>query len=96
MTWSEPAKADLRAIHDFIAASSPYYGKKVVQDIVAKADTLASMPFMGKVVTELNDESVRELSSYSYRVLYEVRDQDVFIPAVIHFRRNLQDDLIER
>jgi len=34
--WSEPAKADLRSIHDFIAHDSSFYAKKVVQDIREK------------------------------------------------------------
>lgn len=94
--WSEPAKADLKSIHDYIAASSPYYGKKVVQDIVAKSDNLVSMPLMGKVVSELNDEHIREISVYSYRILYEVRNERVFVLAVIHFRRDLREDMIEK
>ena len=31
--WLEPAKADLRFIYDLIANNSPFYAKKVVQDI---------------------------------------------------------------
>lgn len=30
---SQPASADLRSIHDFIARDSRFYAKKVVQDI---------------------------------------------------------------
>ena len=30
--WSEPAKADLRSIHDSIARDSKHYAKKVAQD----------------------------------------------------------------
>jgi toxin ParE1/3/4 len=33
--WANPAKSDLRAIHDFIASDSKYYAKKVVQDITS-------------------------------------------------------------
>ena len=29
--WTEPAKADLRSIHDFIAHDSKHYAKKVIQ-----------------------------------------------------------------
>jgi toxin ParE1/3/4 len=32
--WSDPAKVDLRSIHDFIAHDSRHYAKKVTQDIV--------------------------------------------------------------
>lgn len=54
--WSEPAKADLRFIHDFIAHDPTYYAKKVVQDIREKADILEGLPRIGKKVAELVDE----------------------------------------
>ena len=84
--WSEPAKADLRAIHDFIAKDSPYYAKKVVQDIREKTDVLNDLPKMGKKVPEVNDEVIRELSLYSYRIIYEVKPQQAEVLAVIHKR----------
>ena len=42
--WAGPAKSDLRAIHDFIASDSKYYAKKVVQDIVDRANILEKYP----------------------------------------------------
>jgi plasmid stabilization system protein ParE len=60
--WSDPAKADLRSIHDFIAHDSPHYAKKVAQDISAKTDTLEEHPRLGRVVPELGNEAIRELS----------------------------------
>ena len=54
------------------------------------------MPLRGKVVTELEDERIREISIYSYRIIYEVGDPNVFVLAVIHFRRDLLPDMIER
>lgn len=45
--WSNPAKADLRAIHDFIAHDSTHYARKVTQDIVARTDGLAELPRWG-------------------------------------------------
>lgn len=94
--WSDPAKADLRSIHDVIAHDSTHYAKKVTQDIVAKSDVLNEMPRMGRVVPELDNEAIRELSLYSYRILYEIRDHGVFILAVIHRRRELRPEMIER
>jgi glycosyltransferase involved in cell wall biosynthesis len=32
--WSDPAKADVRAIHDFIAHDSKFYARTVLQDIM--------------------------------------------------------------
>ncbi len=94
--WSQPAKADLRSIHDFIAHDSPYYAKKVVQDIREKTDVLEQLPRAGRKVAELNEDQIRELSLYSYRIIYELREETVFVLAVAHKRRDLKPEEIER
>lgn len=94
--WSDPAKADLRSIHDFIAHDSTHYAKKVTQDIAAKPDVLDKLPRVGKVVPEFDNEAIRELSLYSYRILYEIREPDVVVLAVIHKRRDFQPEMAEQ
>lgn len=94
--WSEPAKTDLRSIHDFIAHDSSHYAKKVTQDIREKADILDQLPKLGKTVPEVNDENVRELSLYSYRIIYEIKNQGVFVMAVVHKRKDFKVGDIER
>ncbi len=94
--WTQPAKADLRSIHDFIAHGSPHYAKKVVQDIREKTDSLEQLPRSGKKIPELNDDQVRELSLYSYRIIYEIKEQGIFVLAVVHKRRELKDGDINR
>jgi len=94
--WSEPAKADLRSIHDFIAHDSRHYAKTVTQDIVEKTDVLNELPRIGRKVPELGQEDIREISLYSYRILYEIKEQDVFVLGVIHKRRDLRPKMIER
>jgi plasmid stabilization system protein ParE len=94
--WSEPARADLRSIHDFIANDSKHYAKKVTQDIREKTDVLNGLPKVGKKVPELNNDAVRELSLYSYRIIYEIKNQGVFVLAVVHKRRDLRVGDIER
>ena len=96
VTWTESAKTDLRAIHDFIAHDSHYYAKKVVQDIRERTDGLNKLPKIGRIVPELNDDNVRELSLYSYRIIYEIKSQAIFILAVVHQRRNLKDEDVPR
>jgi toxin ParE1/3/4 len=61
VTWSDHAKADLRHIHDFIAADSRHYAKTVTQSIVDKNLRLSELPRIGKVVPEINDEDILEL-----------------------------------
>ena len=45
---------------------------------------------------ELNNEHIRELSLYSYRILYEIKDRDVFGLTVIHKRQDFQAQVVER
>ncbi len=93
--WSYPARDDLRAIHDFIALDSPHYAKKTVQDIREKMEGVDQLPRRGIVVSELNDENVRELSRYSYRIIYEVKQELVVVLTVVHKRRDLKaEDII--
>ena len=88
--WSDQAKADLRAIHNFIARDSTHYAKKVAQDVVEKTDTLVDLSRLGRVVPELGDENVREVPAYSYRILYEIKtDDEIVVLAIIHKRKDL-------
>jgi len=94
--WARQAVVDLRSIHDFIARNSRYYAKKVVHDIREIVDELNGLPKMGRIVPELNEEDVRELFLYSYRIIYEIKDEVIFVLAVVHQRRNLKDENIPR
>ena len=94
--WSEPATADLRSIHDFIAHDSKHYAKKVIQDIREQTDVLDDLPKLGKKIPELNDDAVRELSLYSYRIIYEIMSQGIFVLAVVHKRRGLKAGDIQK
>jgi len=94
--WTDHAKSQLRHIHDYIAQESPFYAKRVTQALVNRVTGLDQLPRIGRMVPELNDEAVRELSLYSYRILYEITPAQINILAVIHKRRDLQPDEITR
>jgi len=87
---------DLRSIHDFIAHDFRHYAKKLTQDIREKADILDQLPKLGKTVPEVKDDNVRELSLYSYRTIYEIKDRRVFVTAVVHKRKDFKVGDIER
>jgi toxin ParE1/3/4 len=72
------------------------YAKKVTHEIVAKTDVLDELPRMGRVVPELGKDNVRELSLYSYRILYEIEEPDIVVLALIHKRQDLWLQMIER
>ena len=42
------------------------------------------------------DDNIRELLPYSYRLIYEIKGESVFVLAVIHKRRDLRPEMVER
>ena len=88
VTWSELAKADLRSIHDFIASNSPHYAKKIAQDLREKTVILERLPRIGNKIPELGDDDIRELSLHAYRIIYQIKGQDIVVLTVVHSRRN--------
>jgi len=91
--WSKPAQNDLKQIHDYISRDSTYYAKMVTQTIVDRTDALNEFPLRGRGVPEIGDPNVREVFVYSYRLIYEVKQSDIEVLAVIHGRRDFFDQL---
>jgi len=86
--WTDPAKQDLKAIHDYIARDSTFYAKKVSLEIVEKSEKLNILPEIGRVVPEIGDTRIRELIIYSYRLVYEIFPDKIEILALIHGKRD--------
>jgi len=90
VTWSPEALDDVEAIAEYIERDSPAYARAVVQKILASIRKLVTFPQSGRVVPELDDDAIREVFVYSYRVIYRVRDQRVLVAAVVHGKRMLE------
>ena len=86
--WTEPAKQDLKLIHDYIARDSKYYAKKVSFEIVEKSEKINIFPEIGRSVPEIGDPKIRELIIYSYRLIYEILPYKIEILALIHGKRD--------
>lgn len=87
--WSPRALADVEAIASYIALDSESYAKTVVRTIIRSTRTLARFARSGRKVPEFDDENMRELIAYSYRIIYTLEQSQVTIVAVIHGRRML-------
>ena len=91
--WTDPAKLDLKDIHDYIARDSKYYAHKVSQDIVDKSEKLKNFPEIGRNVPEIDDLNIREIFIYSYRLIYEVLSNGVQVIALVHGKRYFTGNL---
>lgn len=95
--WTAHAKAQLRHIHDYIAEDSQLYARRVSEELVQKTIGLDELPRKGHKVPELNEDAVRELGLYSYRIIYEIKfDHLIEVLAVIHKRRHIEPEDIPR
>lgn len=96
IVWSKPAREDLRLIHQYIAHDSKRYATRVIQDIVEKVGTLPGLPRIGRRVAEISEENVREISLYSYRIMYELIGGTLYVHGVFHKRRNFKAEDLQR
>jgi addiction module RelE/StbE family toxin len=82
--WSELALDDLKSIHDYISKDSIIYANRVIEKIIQRIDQLEHFPKSGRVVPELNNNSIRELIQNNYRIIYKVTTQEIFIVSIHH------------
>ena len=67
--WTEPAISDLQHIRDYIEKDSEYYAVRFVSKIIGRIDVLPDFPEMGRIVTEADDKSIREVIYQKYRII---------------------------
>ncbi len=89
--WTEPARNDLSEIYDFIARDSPGAAQALVERVLNATEQLASFPESGRIVPELPDLGYRELIVGSYRVIYRIEGNTLWIAVVAHGRRLLTE-----
>lgn len=87
--WTEPALSDLEGIRDYIRKDSEYYATRFVERIIKAVETLEKFPKMGRNVPEAEEENIRELLFYNYRVMYRVETKRILILAIVHGARDL-------
>lgn len=89
VVWSGRALADVESIASYIASDSPSYARIVVKKIIKLTRQLERFPKSGRVVPEFQDPTIRELFSYSYRIIYKIEENEIIIASVIHGKREL-------
>ncbi|MEW6756479.1 MAG: type II toxin-antitoxin system RelE/ParE family toxin [Candidatus Latescibacterota bacterium] len=86
--WTEVATQDLDEAAEFIARDSRFYAAALVREARAVARSLKTLA-EGGVVPELDTPDIREVFISSYRLIYQVTTDRVFILAFVHGARDL-------
>ena len=88
--WSAESLEDIESIAAFISRDSVHHAQRVVAEIISIVETIQTQPEMGRVVPELKNTRIREHFIYSYRIIYEIKLEQIHILAVIHGGRLLE------
>lgn len=87
--WTETATKDLEEVAEFIGRESRFYAAALVRETRAAARSLRTFAERGRVVPEIDAPDIRELFIKSYRLIYQVTADHVFILAFVHGARDL-------
>ncbi len=83
------AKADLTHIKMYIGQDSVYYANKTIKEIKEKIDNLLTFPYMGRCVPEFNSKLIREVIYKSYRIMYYINSNNIYIIKILHHSQNI-------
>ena len=93
--WTNRARNDLQAIHEYIAVDNPTVAFRVVWRIASAAERLSRFSLSGRIVPEYESSGVRELVVRPYRIAYRLVGEDVRILKIHHGARVLRIQDIE-
>lgn len=85
LVWTSRAKRDLGEIASYIWRDNPAAAKKIRNRIETLAAYLKSQPFMGRMGAVAGTREA--IPHPSYRVVYQVTGETVFILRVVHTAR---------
>ena len=87
VTWSPLADAQVDDAIEYIARDHPMAALEWLERVLDAARSLATFPDSGRIVPELQRDSIREILVSPYRVMYRRSEDLVEIAAVRHEAR---------
>ena len=90
--WTQTARDDLKAIWDYISRDSVFYADKFTDELLTATDVLEVFPEIGRIVPEIGDSNTREILYGSYRIMYLLSGEFVYITQIIHGARDFSPE----
>lgn len=88
---------DISDIYNYIQRDSIYYALKTKNEIEKRVLNLSFMPFMGRRLVDSENHNIlklREIIYKSYRIIYGVKSEIIYVRRVLHSARLLSQNLI--
>ena len=86
--WSRGASLELDAAISHIAQDSPQTAAALLERVLEAAASLSTLSARGRVVPERSEASIRELLVDPFRLVYQVRIEEVVMLTLIHQRQD--------
>jgi plasmid stabilization system protein ParE len=93
VNWTKTAVSHLQRIHDYIAADSAIYARRMIGRLRRRTRQIVGFPLMGGKVIEYDADDVREVLEGPYRIIYRALSNRVDILAVVHGAQLLPPEL---
>lgn len=79
MIWADTGRADLDTTVEYVSAESPTGAIHVFDALIAAAASLSEFAERGRAMPELGHDDVREIFVFSFRVIYQVTPDAVYV-----------------
>lgn len=86
--WLEKPVNDLQSIYDYIYTKSPHNAEMVVQTLTQLGDSLADMPFKYPKEPIFNQENIRFVVKWSYKIIYRIEKDTILVSRIFHTKQH--------
>ena len=90
--WTKAALGHLTGIYEYISLDSSLYAIRVVDKLTIKSKLLGDFPHSGSLVPEYQNEDVRQVIEWPYRIVYRITENEVQVLAILHGARQISGD----
>lgn len=90
------AAADIESIWQYIARDSESYASLVAASIMTAAEDLSEYPRIGERIEQVAYAEIREVPVYPYRLFYAVEETTIWVLAIAHGARHLDQKFFDR
>lgn len=92
VVWTVQAWERLQEIERFVAQDSPRAATKLIDRLIARADSLGRHPARGRRLPEMPGSGLRELIAGKYRIVYRPGTRAIAILTVFEGHRLLRSE----
>ncbi|MBL7066540.1 MAG: type II toxin-antitoxin system RelE/ParE family toxin [Candidatus Marinimicrobia bacterium] len=93
--WSPLSVDQATEIAEYIAADNISASNEWVEKLFEIVEQLKTFPRSGRIVPEINEETIRKLLFGNYRIIYRIELKQISILTVRHNRQILPESDIE-